>query len=169
MIGYDERRAAVTVQLAAHAADAGLGRKQVGRGDLAQRDDELRPDQLDLAVQVRLATQRFAGLRIAVARGPAFDAIRDIDAVAAPDTDRREHIVQQPAGLADERLALRILLGARAFTDEHPVGVLVADTEHGLVALLMQRTIRAGGHALLERLPIHAHDRFAALVARGRA
>ena len=42
-------------------------------------------------------------------------------------------------GLADERLAARVFLGARPLADEQPVGLLVADAEHGVGARHAER------------------------------
>src|SRR4029079_19410458 len=132
--------------LAPHARDAGVGREKVGSRDLAQRDDHLRPYQLDLAMQERLAGERLAGLRVAVAGRAAFHAICDVDVRAALETDGRQHVVEEPPRLPDEGLALRVFLRPRSLADEHPVRALVADAEYGLRAPLVQRAVLAPGH-----------------------
>ena len=68
-------------------------------------------------------------LRVAVAGRPAFEDVRD-EHVRARQPDLAEQRVQQAAGLADERQALLVLVGARRLADEHQVGVGVARAEH---------------------------------------
>src|SRR5262245_58290978 len=163
MIRDDERRAALAVHLAAHARDTRVGREQVGRRDLAQRDDQLRLYQVDLPVEIGLALRSLARLGIAVPRRAALDDIRYVDLLAALQPDGHEHAVEEPAGLADEGFALRIFLRSRAFADEQPVRVLVPDPEHRLVAPGVEWAVVAAGHSRLQLGPLHAHDRAAAV------
>ena len=51
----------------------------------------------------------------------------------------REQLVEQSAGLADERQALLVLVGARRLADEHQVGVGVAGAEDDRRARLGER------------------------------
>ncbi|MNC84976.1 hypothetical protein D3C83_05460 [compost metagenome] len=166
MIGDDQRRVAILMHLPAHAGNAGVARQQVGCRDLAQRDDQLRPYQVDLAVEIRLARQRLRLLGIAVAGRPAFDDVGNVHVLSALQPDRRQHAVEQLAGLAHERLALRVLVRAGTLAHEQPVGVLVADAEHGLVALRVQRAIGAARHPLFQLRPLQGHDVATAVVRR---
>ena len=49
-----------------------------------------------------------------------------------------DHLREQLPGAADEREALRIFIGARAFADEHQPRLFVARSEDDLVAALVQ-------------------------------
>ena len=73
---------------------------------------------VDLPEQERLARRDFVRLRIAVARRPALDHVRDVD-VAALEADRLDDLRQQLTGAADERLALQVFVRAGRFADEH--------------------------------------------------
>ena len=73
--------------------------------------------------RARLRFERFGG---AVVRRTAFQHVRDVDVLSALEAERDQHAVQQLAGGADERLALRIFVGAGRLADEHPLRVCVA-------------------------------------------
>src|SRR5262245_15268691 len=103
------------------------------RAELAERDDHLRFDDVDLPEQKRLARLDFVGLRIAVARRAALDHVRDVD-VLALEIDRFDDLGQQLTGAADEWNPLNIFIGARSLTDEHQIGFGIADAEHDLRA-----------------------------------
>ena len=55
-----------------------------------------------------------------------------------------EHVVEQAARRADERLALRVFLGARRFADEHPCRIGCTDAGDRALA----RAAQAAGPAL---------------------
>ena len=77
----------------------------------------------------------FGGLRRAVAGRPALHCIGDIDPVAAGDVERRQHVVEQLAGLADERLALASSSDPGPSPMNSQSGVGIADAEYGLVCV----------------------------------
>ena len=81
------------------------------RGELAERDDHPRPDRRDLRAQERLAGLDLVGLRVAVARRAALHDVRDVDLLAA-EAHRLDHLREELARLADEGLALAILVRA---------------------------------------------------------
>jgi hypothetical protein len=76
--------------------------------------------------------------------------------VPALQADGGQHRVEQAPGLADEGLAPLVLLGARAFADEQPVGLAVAHAGHGLLAALAQHTAFAAEDARLQGVPAEA-------------
>ena len=80
---------------------------------LPERAHHPRLDQLELAEQVVLAGVDLLRQRVAVAGRAAFEDVGDED-VAAREADLLEQRVEQPAGLADERQALLVLVRARA-------------------------------------------------------
>ena len=85
------------------------------------------------------ARRHLVGLGLAVVRRAALDDVADVDLVARV-AHRGDHLVEQLAGLADERLALRVLVGARALADEAELGERVAAREHGLASASRQST-----------------------------
>src|SRR4029453_19292254 len=88
----------------------------------AQGHDESRIEDFQLAPQVRRARGDLVRLGIAVVRRPALHDVRDEDVVARP-LDGAEELVQEPAGPADERPALAILVEPGALADEDDLGV----------------------------------------------
>ena len=125
-----------TVQgYAAQAREARLGAGEArGRG-LAQRYDQPRADEVDLAVEVGRARGRLLVRGRAVAGRAALHHVGDVDLAAALAADRGEHAVQQLARLAHEGVALLVLLGARTLAHEEPRRRFGTDPEHGLLAL----------------------------------
>ena len=73
----DQRNAVVAVHLTAQLADRELRLEQSLRRERAEREDHLRPDELDLADQVRAARGDFVGHRIAVARRTMLEDVAD--------------------------------------------------------------------------------------------
>src|SRR5205809_7442792 len=99
------------MQAPAQARDAGLGVEQRLHRETPHREDQLRLDELELAQQVRRALADLEGLRIAVARRTALEHVADVDALAARDSERGEHVVEQAPGLPPDGFAARGLLG----------------------------------------------------------
>ena len=100
--GRNQLRAAVVEDAAAQARDRIVRPQQRLRRELAERDDHLRLDDVDLPEQERLAGLDFVRLGIAVLRRPALDDVGDVDVVAL-EVDRLDDLRQQLAGAADER------------------------------------------------------------------
>ena len=88
---------------------------------------------IELAVEPRRARVDLLGLRIAVARRPALHDVGDVH-VGALQADALDELRQQLPGAPDERFALQVFLLARAFADEHEVGVGPPDAEDDLRA-----------------------------------
>ena len=129
--------------LSAQLPDA-LGRleQQLG-GEVAQRDDHPRVDELDLLGQVRPARLDLLGRRVAVLGRPALDDVGDV-ALGPGQADLLPHeAVEQLARAADEGLAGQILLAARALAHEEQIGRRRAHPEHHLGPALGQRAERA--------------------------
>src|SRR5581483_12148884 len=93
------------------AVDAGDPQRPAGeqlRGEVPERRDDLRLDQLDLAEEMRLAGLDLVRLRVAVSGRAAFQNIRDVHVLAA-QADPEQELLEQLSGLADERHALLVL------------------------------------------------------------
>jgi hypothetical protein len=108
------RTAAVIVHLAAQRPQArGLRAEEPRRRGLAERDDHLRRDEVDLAVEEGRARRRLVEGRRAVAGRAALHHVGDVRIAPAPQARGRQHAVEEFPRLADERLALLILVGPR--------------------------------------------------------
>src|SRR6185437_14753732 len=105
VIRDDQRRAAVAVHAIAKARDRRVDAEQRARGAFAERDDQIRRDELDLPIEVGAAGGGLERLRRAIVGRAALEDVRDEYAAAAREPERREHVVEELAGGADERLA----------------------------------------------------------------
>src|SRR5207247_2471900 len=113
--------------------------------EVAEGPDQLRLDQLDLTEQVALAGLDLLWHRVAVPRGPALDHVRDVD-VLPGHADSAEELVEELPSLADERVALLVLVEAGRLADEHQLGLGVAHAEDDLGAALGKAAARAAGN-----------------------
>ncbi len=111
-------------------------------GEIPERRDELRLDELDLTEEMRLARRDLLGERVAIPGRTALEDVRDED-VGARELDARQQLVEKLPGLADERHTLLILVETRRFADEHQVGVRAPGAEHDLRSTLSERTAGA--------------------------
>ena len=102
VIGDDHWNTFVPMESAPKTAYACIGIEQIPGGGLAERDDQLRLDQLDLPGEVRLATLRFVVRRLAITRWTAFYDVGYEDVPASLQTDGGQHIIQQLACLPHE-------------------------------------------------------------------
>ena len=65
--------------------------------------------------------------------------------LVAPEADPGQQLVEQLARLADEGLALLVLVESRRLADEHQIGARVADAEDDLGPALREPALRAAG------------------------
>ena len=89
---------------------------------------ELGRHQLDLALEERAADLRLLRGRRAVSGRTPVDDVGDVH-VRLAQPDGREHLVEQLAGAADERLALQVLVAAGRLADQHEAGLGCAAVE----------------------------------------
>src|SRR6185312_3394198 len=129
-----ERDALVLLPGAAEARDGRVRAQEALRGELAERDDHARADGRELLLEEGLALGDLVGLGVAVARRAALQDVADVD-VAAGEAHGFDHLGQELAGGADERLAGAIFVGAGRFADEDEGGVGVADAVDDVGAL----------------------------------
>src|SRR5919109_736928 len=92
-------------------------RHEPTHGVAAEGHDDRRIQDLELAAEERRTRRDLLGLRIAVAGRAALDDVGD-EHVAPCPADVAEQVHEQPAGTADERTTLPILVLARALADE---------------------------------------------------
>ena len=129
----DQLRAAVLEHAASKPRNRIERPQQRLRAELAERDDHLRLDDVDLPEEERLAGLDFVRLGIPVLGRAALDDVGDVD-VLALERDGFDDLRQELPRAADERKALLIFVASRSFADEHQVGFGVADAEHDLRA-----------------------------------
>ena len=115
---------------------------EAGHGEAPEGDDQGRVQRLELARQVRRAGGDLIGLRIPVAGRAALDHVGDEDLLARPQ-DRREQLVEERPGLADERPALPVLVETRTFAHEDDLGCGRPLPRHGPCPTLVQAAARA--------------------------
>ena len=127
---------------AAKTRDAHGGVQQGLRRRVAQRDDGLRGDDLQLAHQVVPAGLDFLDGRRAVSGRAALDDVAD-EHVVSFESHGLDHLVEQLSGAPDERSAGGVLLHARRLADEDQVGVGICLTEDGLCPPLAELASRA--------------------------
>ena len=77
----DNQHVADSFGLPMDFADRSAGEKTSHR-ETPQRDDDLGPDEINLAVQVRRAGRQSIRQRVAVAGGPALDHVGDVHLLA---------------------------------------------------------------------------------------
>src|SRR5688572_5858811 len=131
MEGRDQRRAAIVELPPAQPRDRIHRLEQRLGGELAERHDHARLDDVDLPEQVGLALLHFVGFRIAIAGRPALDDVGDVDLIAR-QADGLDDLGQQLPGTAHEGLAPLVFFLARRLTDEHQPRFRVADAEDDL-------------------------------------
>src|SRR5689334_21648320 len=77
VIRHDERHPVVAMNLSPKLANRKLGLEQSLRGEGAQRDEYLRPDQFDLTYQIRAARRNLFWTRVSVAGRPVLQHVDD--------------------------------------------------------------------------------------------
>src|SRR2546425_7644803 len=103
--------------------------------ELAERDDHLGGDQLELAEEEGVAARDLVGLGVAVLRRPALDDVRDVDVVAVEPHPLGDDLGQELAGAPDEGLALPVLVAAWRLAHENEARARAADAEHEVRAV----------------------------------
>ena len=106
--------------------------------------DELRLDQLHLPEQMALAGLDLVRHGVAVSGRAALDHVCDVH-VLAGHADPPEQLVEELPGLADERVALLVLVEAGRLADEHQLGLRAPHAEDDLGASLGKAAARAAG------------------------
>ena len=109
--------------VAAHLGNRNLALKQRLHGELAESDDDLGTDEIDLFSEKRLAGGDFIRFGIAIFRRPAFDDVCDVNVVALEPHTFGDDVGQKLAGASDKGLALKIFVAPRPLADKHQLSV----------------------------------------------
>jgi hypothetical protein len=141
MEGAHQRRAVLQLELAVpELGDAERASGQQLRGEVSERHDQLRVDEVELGFEERLTGFDLCRQRIAVSRRAAAERVRDVHIRAFQTEFLLDQLGQQLSGRPDERLALLVLVVAGGLAHEDQVGVRVADAEDRACADVAQRT-----------------------------
>src|SRR5688500_14829111 len=120
MVGDHHLDPEVVMKLSSQLAHLRLATKQsVGRGK-TERENKLRPDELELLEQVRHALLDLETLRRTVARRSALEDVRDVH-VLAPQIDSRQNLVEKLPRQSDKWLTDAILVRSRRLADHDDV------------------------------------------------
>ncbi len=137
MISNHQRRAVERIPAPAQFAHRrGRPKKSFHRHG-TKRDNHFRFDDIDLLHQIRPAGLHLARRRRAISERTsrhvraAFENVGDVN-LFPRKTHCLDNFGKQLAGATDERFALRIFIRPRCFSDEHDIGVRIADSENGL-------------------------------------
>ncbi len=114
-----------------------------------ETEDHFRLDQLNLLLQIRNALFDFIRLRLAVVRWATLQDVADVD-ILTFETDRFENLVQQLSRPPNERLTLRIFIGAGGLTHKHQRGVWIADAKHELRPRPAKLALLAGANLAVQ-------------------
>ena len=139
--------------------DLDVGLDDLRRGDPAQTDDHLRAYQPHLRAQPFDALLLLLGLGVAVLRRTALDDVRDIDVRVAVKLHRVEHLVEQLARSADERLSLQVLVLTRTLADEHHLGARIAHAHDDVGSGLAKLAFLAALAGCFQVIPICIHKK----------
>ena len=118
-------------------------------GRCAKRDDEIRFDPGEFAIQPEAAGPHFAGIRplvqAALAARLEFEMLHRVGDVSAGPVEAGffQCFVEYLSRRSNEWLAGEVFLVARLFADEHHRRIARAFAEHGLCCVPEQRTTRA--------------------------
>ena len=88
----------------------------------------------NLLLQPRATGSQFRRTGLAVVRGTALHHVAHIDIPAAIKAGFSQELVKQLAGTAHKGFSNPIFGGTRGFPDQHQTGLLVAPTDHHLLA-----------------------------------
>jgi hypothetical protein len=132
-----------------------VARKQVLCSDSADRQNDLRLQQLDLAFEILATGGSFFGFGVTIVRGPALQDIGDENAVTGLP-NRSQHFVEQLAGSTNEWLAASIFFCAGRLANDQPVCIRVTDAEDRVRATLRQLAASAVANAVAQLTPVHA-------------
>ena len=167
MIGGHQFCAAEIEPLAAEFRDALGGLQQGLRGAAAKGADHFGFDGVNLAHQEWGAGGDFVFFGEAIFRGATFYYVGDVD-VFALQAHGFDHVGEKFSGTADERFAAQIFVTARAFADEHQVGVGIASAEDDLGAAFVELTAGAVADVFADSRESVACDAFNGFEERWR-
>ena len=119
----------VRVGLAAQPRDPFLRSDEGLRREVAEGQDHVGRDRVDLGHQERAARRDLVGLRIAIALGPALHHVGDVAVALALEAHRGQHPGEELAGAPDEGQALAVFFFPRSLADHHEPGPRVAGAE----------------------------------------
>jgi hypothetical protein len=160
--GHDDGIAHL-VKASAEPRDGRFRGEQRLRGELSERHDHLWLDARDLRLEERRALRDLVRLGIAIAGRTALHDVGDVDLLAR-EAHGSDDLRQQLAGASDERLALFVFIGPRAFPDEHQRRLGIPYSENQVGSPSVQFASRAvadfspNGHQPVRRANVRQRD-----------
>jgi hypothetical protein len=111
--------------------------------NLAQQDNHLRVDELDLPIQPEGTTGgEFHICRSSIFGRAALDGIGDIDLCPLQAVGIQK-LAQKFSGSTDKRFAVIVFLAARCFTEEHVFRTKIPFARYGMYPVFVQGTLLA--------------------------
>ncbi|HEY9226150.1 MAG TPA: hypothetical protein VIP11_05855 [Gemmatimonadaceae bacterium] len=139
------------MNLATQLADRSLRVKKRLRSERTQRQNDFRPNKLDLSNEIRAARFNLIWQRVPVSRRPMLQHVADVH-LFARQIDRRENFCEQLTRSADERTSRFIFSRARSFADAHELRLRIAVARNGVRRGRVERTLRARRDVFRERI-----------------
>ena len=150
MVGDGALGAAHIVPSAAQIVQRLADAEEIGGGSAAKRNDDFGLHDVDLLQEKWRTGIGFDRFRHTVFRRAALHDVSDVHLFAA-QSHGGNHIVEQLARLADERLSRAVLVGARRLAEEEDARLRVAHAEHRLRPRRRElRAARTAGNAIAE-------------------
>ena len=110
--------------------------------ETAQRHHQRWPDEVQLPLEVPLTCPNLSNVRVPVSRRAALHDVGDEHRLSI-ESNAPQKLVEKPARPADKRLALLVLLSARALADEEDLSVRRAGAWHRVRPSAVQLAVGA--------------------------
>src|ERR1700676_2516033 len=145
MVGDNHRNIAPLQPLSAQPHHTVLGAQDRFRRGGTQGTDRFGADGLKLAEKELAADLHLVRLRSSILWGTALNDVADVNVLAFQGDAffggrPFDHLREKLSGPADERQALRVLVGPWAFAYKHQSRLFIAGAKHDPVPALMQAT-----------------------------
>src|SRR5690242_3237720 len=151
VIRHDERHPVEAMNLSPELPNGKLRVEKSLRGERTERDENLRPNQLDLTYQVRATGGNLFGTRVSVSGRPVLEHVDD-ENIFPREFDCGENLLEQLSGLTDERPPGLVFRGPRRLSDEHEVRFGISFAGHRVLCRCVQRTSRTRRDRLCDRI-----------------
>jgi hypothetical protein len=153
MVSHHQRYPVKIVLTSAHLAHRIIAAKKILRRNFANGQNNFRLHKRDLALQIGPTSRSLNRFGVSIVGWSTFEDIRNKYGIPAL-TDRSQHLVQHFSSTTHEWFTATVFLGSRRFADNHPVGILIADTKDSLSTAVCQLAALAIRDASTQFVPI---------------
>ena len=136
MVGDDERDAVVPVHGASQLPDRELRIEQRLRGERAERDDDLGPNDLQLTHEIRAAGSDFRRRGVPIRRWPMLEHVAD-EHVFSRQLDGAKNLCQQLTSSTDKGAALLVFVLAGRLANADEIGSRISLARYRVLRALM--------------------------------